>query len=503
MAKHAGVSDDAVKRATGRDWAEWIAALDRENASTRSHRDITLLLHDELGVQSGWWSQMIGVGYEQAKGLRDVHQKPDGYVAGASRTFPVPADVVYAAWTDAGRRRRWLHEPIDIGKATPAKSVRIAWPDGSRVDVYLTSKEASKTQVAIQHSKLADENAVAMRKAFWREALDRLGGDAVAPGNHVASHARLRLLAQILRQVVDRASGLARRSRALPAAERLVARPRAGGCALRTVRIARRPPRSRRRTARSRPARRRTRPSARSRRRSRARTPRRSVATGATSTNGANISSRPQRMIMRRARDGRRHEVAMRRLAMIEPLAALDDRRPPHRARDLRDGILVTRDRRAVDHRPHPVLATRRIAHGDLECRLVQRGDEIREHRVLDVDARARRALLAGKTERRAHDAGRGVREVRVARHDRRILAAHFGDARRRPGALRETPVDVHAHVEASGERRTCECRVVDQRLSDARARPGDVVEHAIAARRRRASPRQAAARSTASPSPP
>src|SRR5688572_19488726 len=140
MAKHAGVSDDAVKNATGRDWAEWIAALDRENASTRSHRDIALLLHEELGVQSGWWSQMIGVGYEQAKGLRDVHQKPDGYVAGASRTFPVPADVVYAAWADAGSRQRWLHEPIDIGKATPPKSVRIAWPDGSRVDVYLTSK---------------------------------------------------------------------------------------------------------------------------------------------------------------------------------------------------------------------------------------------------------------------------------------------------------------------------------------------------------------------------
>jgi Activator of Hsp90 ATPase homolog 1-like protein len=174
VAKHGGVSDDAVKKATGRDWDGWISALDRAGAATRTHKDIAKLLREQLGVESGWWAQTISVGYEQAKGLRDVHQTLDGYVAGASRTLPVSAEAIYAAWTDARRRKAWLTEPFAVSKSTPGKSVRIDWPDGSRVDVYLVPKGASKTQVAIQHSKLPDQHAVAMRKAFWKEALDRL-----------------------------------------------------------------------------------------------------------------------------------------------------------------------------------------------------------------------------------------------------------------------------------------------------------------------------------------
>src|SRR5579863_5760331 len=46
---------------------------------------------------------------------------------------------------------------------------------------------------------------------------------------------RLRLLAQVLRQVVEGGDGLAGAPRAFPAAERLVAGPRAGGGSLRAV----------------------------------------------------------------------------------------------------------------------------------------------------------------------------------------------------------------------------------------------------------------------------
>jgi hypothetical protein len=117
---------------------------------------------------------MISVGYERAKGLREVHQTRDGYVAGASRTLPVSTETVYAAWTDARKRKSWLTEPFAVTTSRPGKSIRVAWPDGSRVDVYLVAKRPAKTQVAIQHSKLPDQDAVAMRKAFWKEALDRL-----------------------------------------------------------------------------------------------------------------------------------------------------------------------------------------------------------------------------------------------------------------------------------------------------------------------------------------
>lgn len=174
MTKHAGISDEAVSKATGRDWAAWIAVLDGAGAVTRTHKEIAQLLHHELGVASGWWAQMISVGYEQEKGLREVHQKLDGYVASASRTLPIGIQAASAAWHDAALRQTWLTEPFTIDTSTPEKSIRIAWPDGTRVDVHLSAKAPTKTQVAIQHSKLADPDAVAMRKTFWREALDRL-----------------------------------------------------------------------------------------------------------------------------------------------------------------------------------------------------------------------------------------------------------------------------------------------------------------------------------------
>lgn len=179
MGKQGGVSDEAVVKPTGRDWASWFAALDRAGAAGRTHREIAELVQARLGVASGWWSQTIAVGYEQARGLRDRYQKADGYAASASRTFAAPIDSVFAAWTDARRRRAWLDEPCAITTATPGKSVRIAWPDGTRVDVYLVAKGTQKTQVAIQHTKLADPDAVAMRKTFWKAALDRLGDRVV------------------------------------------------------------------------------------------------------------------------------------------------------------------------------------------------------------------------------------------------------------------------------------------------------------------------------------
>jgi hypothetical protein len=64
----------------------------------------------------------------------------------------------------------------EITKATPNKSVRIGWGknNASKVDLYLTAKGKDKSQVAIQHSKLADAKAVESSKAYWRGALEKL-----------------------------------------------------------------------------------------------------------------------------------------------------------------------------------------------------------------------------------------------------------------------------------------------------------------------------------------
>jgi hypothetical protein len=42
------------------------------------------------------------------------------------------------------------------------------------VEIYLVPKGTAKTQVAIQHTKLAGRDDIARRKAYWNERLSAL-----------------------------------------------------------------------------------------------------------------------------------------------------------------------------------------------------------------------------------------------------------------------------------------------------------------------------------------
>jgi hypothetical protein len=65
----AGVRTEAVLKATGRAWDEWLRVLDRAGARRMPHEEIAALLARKFAVP-GWWCQMVTVGYEQARGLR-------------------------------------------------------------------------------------------------------------------------------------------------------------------------------------------------------------------------------------------------------------------------------------------------------------------------------------------------------------------------------------------------------------------------------------------------
>jgi uncharacterized protein YndB with AHSA1/START domain len=168
-------SDEAVKAKTGKTWPEWFAQLDAEGAKKMSHKEIVAVVRGKYGV-GPWWQQQVTVVYEQSRGLRDKHETPAGFQASVSRTFNAPAAEVFKAWKEPRTRARWLNEPgLIVRKATPDKSLRITWADGqTSVDVGLYPKGEAKTQVALQHSKLANATAVKRQKAYWAEALARL-----------------------------------------------------------------------------------------------------------------------------------------------------------------------------------------------------------------------------------------------------------------------------------------------------------------------------------------
>ena len=173
--KVAGISSAAVQAKTGKTWAEWVKTLDAAGAAKMSHPEIVALLGEQHGV-GDWWQQMLTVGYEQYKGLRAKHQKPEGFQVSGSKTVNVPVDALYRAWSDEAARARWLkRRKLVIRTATPGKSIRAAWSGGkTSIDANFYARGDSKSQVSVQHSKLPSAGEAAKMKAFWAKALQNL-----------------------------------------------------------------------------------------------------------------------------------------------------------------------------------------------------------------------------------------------------------------------------------------------------------------------------------------
>ena len=168
------MSDEAVEAKTDKNWARWFKHLDAAGAKKMTHQDIAAHLSDKHDVRP-WWTQMIAVTYEQARGLRQVLEKPGGYEISVSRTIEAPVSKAFKAWTDEKVRSKWLSSKFTIRKAMANKSLRITWEDGpTSVAAAFVAKGTNKCQVVAQHGKLPDAKAAAKMKEFWREALDRL-----------------------------------------------------------------------------------------------------------------------------------------------------------------------------------------------------------------------------------------------------------------------------------------------------------------------------------------
>ncbi len=171
----AGISNEAVKARTGRPWPEWFAMLDEADGVKLGHKGIVAFLGEHRRV-GPWWRQMIAVAYEQERGLREKHETPQGFQLSASRTIGVDAATAFAAWTDDEVRSAWLQgQTLNIRKSTPSRSIRASWGNnGSTVDVTFHPRGNGKTQVVVDHRRLADAKMVREMKVFWSDALDRL-----------------------------------------------------------------------------------------------------------------------------------------------------------------------------------------------------------------------------------------------------------------------------------------------------------------------------------------
>lgn len=165
----------ATEQATGRSNEQWFALLDEWGAAERTHAEIARWLADQQGV-SNWWSQMVTVAYEQARGRRLPHERPDGFTITASKTVAVPVADLFAAVSDDTRRARWLPDaPLRLRTSTAPKSARYDWEDGAtRVNVGFTARSGTTSTIALSHERLPDPDAAEDMKRWWRERLAEL-----------------------------------------------------------------------------------------------------------------------------------------------------------------------------------------------------------------------------------------------------------------------------------------------------------------------------------------
>jgi uncharacterized protein YndB with AHSA1/START domain len=123
-----------------------------------------------------WWSQMIAVGYENERGIRqddrgESHAKH--YQVTLSKIVSAPCAAVWAAWQDPGTLANWLPgAKFEVSKTVPFKTLHLEWPDETRVTVRLYERRG-KTRVVVSHGKLGEHDAARLQ-IYWSEALDRL-----------------------------------------------------------------------------------------------------------------------------------------------------------------------------------------------------------------------------------------------------------------------------------------------------------------------------------------
>jgi hypothetical protein len=191
------ISDAAVIKKTGKDLAHWYGVLDRFGAVEQGHTAAARHLFEEHGVP-GWYTQGITVSYERARGVRAVNQRCDGdFEVSASKVMTTDAKTFVKAFTDARQRAKWTKD-VDAGLAKALTSgvsdkkskgfvirpdgmarFRYKW-DGTTVQLYAYPKAGGKLNVTVQHTKLANGDAVEPCRKQWKAALAALAAEFTA-----------------------------------------------------------------------------------------------------------------------------------------------------------------------------------------------------------------------------------------------------------------------------------------------------------------------------------
>lgn len=168
------MSDEAIRRGTGRDWDEWCDLVDAWPGHVDGHAAVAAWVHAEHGIDH-WWAQGVTVGWERITGRRLPGQMTDGtFTANKSAVVPVPADDLRAALLDeAGRRDLLPGQDVVLRSRPTSKTIRLQVGPGV-ASFTLEPRPDGRTKVAVAHERLPDHHLVEEWKFFWADWLTAL-----------------------------------------------------------------------------------------------------------------------------------------------------------------------------------------------------------------------------------------------------------------------------------------------------------------------------------------
>lgn len=169
-------SDQAVMKATGKVWDEWLSLLEQQNLSKLSHKEIAAKLVEDHDI-GFWWAQTITIEYERMIGRREVGQSCEGdFQAGASKTLAGTMDAVFTAWQNFMKDKGSLNtmpykEQPTTTKTDKWRYWRVLLANDSKANINIHQKAPAKVGFGVNHEKLNTAEEVAEWKAFWKECL--------------------------------------------------------------------------------------------------------------------------------------------------------------------------------------------------------------------------------------------------------------------------------------------------------------------------------------------
>ena len=188
------VSDESVKRETGKSFSEWWKVLDAFGGPAKGRREIGVHLIQELKVDP-WWSATLQVEYERHKGLVEKDGRGKGYTICATKSVKAPPERCWELLATGRALDAWFGpknvldlkaggslanadgNAADVKGVTPGKTIRLVWKDasapGTPVEIKLQAA-AGKTTVMVTHDRLQTREEADGLRAAWGEALERM-----------------------------------------------------------------------------------------------------------------------------------------------------------------------------------------------------------------------------------------------------------------------------------------------------------------------------------------